>query len=160
SFPSEYSGQFFFADYCNGWIRKLDPANGNLVSSFATNISFPVDLQVDDNGSLYYLTRGDSAVYRVDYTGSFAPSVTTHPPDHLFPKPQAPPFKINAAEKQPLAFQWQRNNVDIPGANAASFTLSLASSTDNGAAFRCVVSNGFGSATSNSAILTVTNNKP
>ena len=28
-FPSDYVGDYFFADYCGGWIRKLDPANGN-----------------------------------------------------------------------------------------------------------------------------------
>src|SRR5262249_44445810 len=143
SFPSEYSGQFFFADYCNGWIRKLDPANGNLVSSFATNIAFPVDLQVNDNGSLYYLTRGDSAIYRVDYTGSSAPTVTAQPLNQLGSEGQAATFTINAAGKQPLAFQWQRNDVDIPGGNAASFTLTSASSADNGVAFRCIVTNGF-----------------
>src|SRR5262249_46384891 len=50
-FPSDYIGDYFFADYCGGWIRKLDPANGNSVTTFATGISSPVDLKVSADGS-------------------------------------------------------------------------------------------------------------
>ncbi len=57
-FPSEYQNDYFFADYCAGWIRKLDPAAGNSVVTFATGISSPVDLKVGDDGALYYLARG------------------------------------------------------------------------------------------------------
>ena len=28
-FPDEYLNDYFFADYCGGWIRRLDPAAGN-----------------------------------------------------------------------------------------------------------------------------------
>ena len=45
-FPSDYVGDYFFADYCGGWIRRLDPATDNAVTTFATGISSPVDLQV------------------------------------------------------------------------------------------------------------------
>ena len=34
-----YVGDYFFADYCSGWIRKLDPANGNAVTDFATGVA-------------------------------------------------------------------------------------------------------------------------
>src|SRR4030095_8968664 len=44
-FPSNYIGNYFFADFCGGWIQKLDPSMGNAVTGFATGISFPVDLQ-------------------------------------------------------------------------------------------------------------------
>ena len=37
-FPSDYVNDYFFADYCAGWIRKLDPAAGNTVTTFATGI--------------------------------------------------------------------------------------------------------------------------
>ncbi|HZJ45085.1 MAG TPA: PQQ-dependent sugar dehydrogenase [Pyrinomonadaceae bacterium] len=45
-FPVEYLGDYFFSDFCGGWIRKLDPANGNTVTDFATGIASPVDLKV------------------------------------------------------------------------------------------------------------------
>ena len=55
-----------------------------------------------------------------------------------------------------LSYQWQKNNVNISGANAATYTTPATSSADNGAAFRAIVSNSGGSATSNAATLTVT----
>jgi hypothetical protein len=36
-------------------------------------------------------------------------------------------------------YQWQTNGVDIPGANAASYTTPLLNLEDNGLAFRCVL---------------------
>jgi glucose/arabinose dehydrogenase len=69
-FPDEYEGSYFFADFCSGWIRRLDPSNGNAVSAFATGIGAPVDLRVTDDGSLYYLARQEGAVYRVRATAT------------------------------------------------------------------------------------------
>jgi uncharacterized protein (TIGR03437 family) len=45
--------------------------------------------------------------------------------------------------------------VNISGATSSSYTLSATTLADNGAKFRCVVSNAFGNATSNEATLTV-----
>lgn len=66
-FPVAYVGDYFFADFCGGWIRKLDPASGNSVTDFATEVSFPVDLKVSGDGSLYYLSRGAGSVSRIQY---------------------------------------------------------------------------------------------
>jgi hypothetical protein len=46
--------------------------------------------------------------------------------------------------------------VNISSATSSSYTLSTTTLADDGAKFRCVVSNGFGNATSNEATLTVT----
>jgi glucose/arabinose dehydrogenase len=67
-FPAQYVGNYFFADFCGGWIRRLDPSTGNAVSDFATGISFPVDLQVSADGFLYYLARGSGSVNRIGFT--------------------------------------------------------------------------------------------
>lgn len=66
-FPASYVGSYFFADFCSGWIRRLDPANGNAVTGFATGILSPVDLKVGPDGALYYLARGSGAVYKIEY---------------------------------------------------------------------------------------------
>lgn len=66
-FPASYVGDYFFADFCAGWIKKIDPASGNAVADFAAGISFPVDLQVSGDGSLYYLARGGGTVGRIRY---------------------------------------------------------------------------------------------
>jgi glucose/arabinose dehydrogenase len=77
-FPANFAGNYFFADFCGGWIRRLDPANGNAVSDFATGISLPVDLQTSADGFLYYLARGNGSVNRIGFTqagDNIAPTV-------------------------------------------------------------------------------------
>ena len=66
-FPAQFIGNYFFADFCGGWIRRLNPAAGNSVSDFATGISLPVDLQVSPDGFLYYLARGNGSVNRIGF---------------------------------------------------------------------------------------------
>lgn len=68
-FPAQFVGNYFFADFCGGWIRRLNPAAGNAVSDFATGISLPVDLQVSPDGFLYYLARGNGSVNRIGFAG-------------------------------------------------------------------------------------------
>jgi glucose/arabinose dehydrogenase len=64
TFGSDYAGDYFFADFVAGWIKRFDPAT-HVVSDFATNAGSPVDLRVGADGSLYYLSRGTGAVTRV-----------------------------------------------------------------------------------------------
>lgn len=68
-FPTEFVGSYFFADFCGGWIHRLDLTNGVTVSDFATGIANPVDLKVSDDGFLYYLARTSGAVGRIAFTG-------------------------------------------------------------------------------------------
>ena len=82
-FPANFVGNYFFADFCGGWIRRLDPANGNAMSDFATGIASPVDLQVSADRFLYYLARGAGAVGRIGFTTSgdnTAPTVSITSP--------------------------------------------------------------------------------
>jgi glucose/arabinose dehydrogenase len=158
-FPADYLNDYFFADYCAGWIRKLDPANGNTVVTFATGISSPVDLKVGPDGSLYYLARGGGgSVFRVSYAAS-APTITSHPTNRTAAPGTSVTFSVRASGPAPLRYQWQRNGVNIAGATAQDYTL-VAAAGDNGAQFRAIVSNDNGSVTSNQATLTVTTNQP
>jgi glucose/arabinose dehydrogenase len=68
-FPGGYVGDYFFAEYCNGWIRRYDPAT-DTASGFATGLSGVVDLEVRKNGELYYLSRGSTgSVNKIRYAG-------------------------------------------------------------------------------------------
>jgi glucose/arabinose dehydrogenase len=58
---ASYQGKYFYSDFCSGWIRVFDPSS-KTDSAFASGIVKPVDLEVADNGSLYYLYRGSSSV--------------------------------------------------------------------------------------------------
>ena len=100
------------------------------------------------DGSLYYLARDAGAVYRVSYTGSQAPGITTQPASRTVSAGQSATFTVAASGTAPLSYQWRRNGGNIAGATAASYTLASAQLADNGAVFDVVVTNGFGSATS------------
>jgi glucose/arabinose dehydrogenase len=152
-FPVAYTGKYFFADLCNGWIRVLDPSN-NTAADFASGISSPVDLKVGADGSLYYLARGSSAVFRVQYSPT-NPSITSHPANQTVLQGQSATFSVTAAGTAPFTYQWQKNMVNISGANSSSYTTPATVLADNGAKFRCVVTNTSGFANSNEAMLTV-----
>jgi glucose/arabinose dehydrogenase len=152
-FPASYVGKYFFADLCTGWVRLFDPSN-NTASDFATGIANPVDLKVAADGSLYYLSIGSAAVFRIQYSPT-PPGIISHPANQSVTSGQNATFSVGASGSTPLSYQWQRNMVNISGATSSSYTLMSATLADNGARFRCVVSNSFGSATSNEASLTV-----
>ncbi len=156
-FPAEYTGRYFFADYCGGWIRSFDPATG-AVADFASGISSPIDLQVHSDGSLYYLAYGDGSVFRVAFTGSQAPSISTQPVSRTVTTGQTATFSVSATGTAPLRYQWRKNGVVISGATQATYTTPATTTSDSGATFGCVVWNAFGTATSNQATLTVTSN--
>lgn len=71
TFPSDYVGKYFFAEFCTGWIRRFDPGTGTSVA-FASGISSPVDLIVTNDGSLYYLANGSGSVFRVQFSNPTA----------------------------------------------------------------------------------------
>lgn len=158
-FPVAYAGKYFFADFCGGWIRVLDAASYTS-SGFATDLSFPVDLKVAGDGSLYYLARGGGGkVFKIQYA-VVAASIITHPTNQTALQGQPATFQVTAAGSTPLSYQWQRNSVDIPGANSPSYTIPSVRLADSGVRFRCVVSNALGTATSNEATLTVNPTAP
>lgn len=159
SFPATYTGRYFFADYCGGWIATYDPA-ANTTASFLTGASNIVDIRTNSDGSLYYLERGNNGrLMRIAYTGPLAPTISTHPQNQSVPTGLNATFTV-AANGSNLSYQWQRNTVNIPLATSASYTLNNVNLTDSGAQFRVIVTNPTGNATSNPATLTVTTNQP
>ncbi len=84
-----------------------------------------------------------------------APSITTQPVAVSVLAGATATFSVAATGSGTLAYQWRRNGADIAGANAASYTTGALALADNGAQFSVVVSNSVGSATSNTALLTV-----
>jgi glucose/arabinose dehydrogenase len=68
-FPSGYSGVYFFTDICGFWIKMLNPAAGNAVTTFATGVIYPVALAVSPTGDLYYTDRNFGGVHRISFGG-------------------------------------------------------------------------------------------
>ena len=50
-FPATFQGKYLFMDFCEGWIRTLDPVMG-AVSDWLTGFSSPVDLLVAPDGTV------------------------------------------------------------------------------------------------------------
>jgi glucose/arabinose dehydrogenase len=157
NYPAEYLHSYFFADFCAGFIRRLDPAAGNTVTDFATGAREAVELRVHD-GTLYYLSLADGAVYRIDY-GTVTPAITGQPAD-LIVSPGEPATFFVAASGPALSYQWQRNGADLPGATAPILTVATPQLADSGARYRVNVANGAGNVFSREALLTVTLNQP
>ncbi len=169
-FPSNYVGKFFFADYCKGYIKYMDPDVPGVASTFATNINRPLNMLVAPDGTMYYLARAglgggseqdntsttDGTLWRVFYTGSGKPFVSVDPQSILVSQGEDAHFMIAASGNQPLNYQWQKDSVDIPGANDAELIFQNAMLSDSGALFRCIVTNADGADTTHEAELKVT----
>lgn len=76
-FPTEYIGKYFFADYCGGWVKYIDPSTKAVKTFDAAKIASPVDLKVGPEGALYVLSTTGSIikVAYVDENGNPVPTV-------------------------------------------------------------------------------------
>lgn len=83
------------------------------------------------------------------------PTITTQPTSRTVTVGQSTSFSIAATGTPAPGYQWQKNGTNISGATSATYHTPATVIGDNGATFRCVVSNSAGSRTSNSATLTV-----
>jgi len=84
-----------------------------------------------------------------------APSITAQPTNQTVVVGQQATFAVVASGTAPLIYQWSKNGVAIGGATSASYTTPTTVLGDSGSTFSAAVSNGSGSVTSTSAVLTV-----
>jgi hypothetical protein len=161
-FPASYVGKYFYEDLSSGWIRYFNPNTPNTAASpdgnsvaFASNTPGALrDLEVDAVGNLLYLSGGDGSIRKISYQ---APVITGQPANRTVSQGQTATFTVTATGPS-LNYQWQRlvsgswTNV---GTNSATLSISN-SQPANAGSYRVIVSNTFGSATSNTASLAVT----
>ncbi len=171
-FPEGYVGKFFFADYCNGYIKYMDPANPAMIEVFAENVDRPVSIVIAHDGTMYYLARGglgggtegdntasnSGTLWQINYTGSGAPTVAVPPRNALASVGETAIFSVTMNGTQPMVYQWKLNGVDIPGADSSVYMMPSVQLPDDGAQLSVVATNDLGTVTSDMAILTVTIN--
>ena len=160
NYPSTYVGRYFYMDFCNNWIDML--SSGGSRSNFASNIAgSALSLVTGTDGNLYFLSRDNSAVYKIVYAGgSSAPTITNQPQSVTVAQGNNATFSVTATGTGTITYQWRKNGVNINGATNASFTISNATASTAGT-YSVVVTNSGGSVTSNNATLTVTSpNQP
>jgi|APTNR8051073442_1049403.scaffolds.fasta_scaffold05669_3 glucose/arabinose dehydrogenase len=171
-FPAEYRGRYFFAEFVHGWIKSMDmhaTVPRDTLTTFGTGLGNITGMTLAADGSVWYLLRGAGAngslepgkgrVMRIFYTASSAPTVSVPPSATLVSVGEEAQFTLEVDGVAPFAFQWQRDEVDIPGATSQVLVLPAVAIGDNGAQFRCLVSNAFGSVASAAAMLNVTTNQ-
>lgn len=125
-FPAEYAGDYFFADYCAGWIRRLD-APGGAALGFATGVSNPVDLKVGPDGALYYLARGTGRVGRIARTDPVLPTLaigdaTVLEGDHGTTTDAVFPVRLSAASLDAVGVDW--TTVDRTAKAGSDYTFA------------------------------------
>ncbi len=100
----------------------------------------------------------------LEYTlaGAFTVTGGSDMPPKIYQQPQSQvvrigrsaAFTVGAWSTGPLAYQWYKDDVEIPGAESASYTITSTAQSDVGN-YKCIVTNDFGSDTSEIACLTV-----
>ncbi|MFN0158703.1 MAG: immunoglobulin domain-containing protein [Bacteroidota bacterium] len=146
-------------------VYQWQKNNSNISGATSSSYTTPPAV-IGDNGSTYrcVVTNGfgnatsNSATLTVTITSG--PNITQHPANQSVGVGQTATFNVGASGAAPLSYQWQKNNSNIAGATSSSYTTPPTVLADNGATFRCMVSNLLGGATSNSATLTVTQTAP
>ena len=83
------------------------------------------------------------------------PDITKNPADTNAFVGENVCFSVEASGTAPLQYQWQKNSVNINGANGKIYRITGVDIADNNSQFRCIVSNTAGSDTSTEALLTV-----
>ncbi len=99
-------------------------------------------------------TAGSVSSTAVTLTVYGPPTITTQPVSVSVGEGSTATFTVGATGNS-LTFQWYKNGSAISGATSTSFTTPATALTDSGATYFCVATNPAGSATSNTATLTV-----
>jgi uncharacterized repeat protein (TIGR03806 family) len=173
-FPTEYVGKYFFLDFMDHWIHVLDPEHPTTASVFATGLAGPVTIVTAADGSLYYLNRkewvkdqrfraGTGSVHRISYAARAGPSlpyVLDQPDEPIVIAGEPVVLRVRAAGARPLQYQWFRDGRPIAGATDSAYRLDMVKKVDNGARFRCAVSNARGKTRSQVATLRVLSARP
>ncbi|THU41213.1 DNRLRE domain-containing protein [Niastella caeni] len=157
NYPSTYNGRYFFLDYCGTWIDNINPAVASPTrSGFGTGVgSGLVYIKQGTDGNLYYLSRNNNALYRIIYTGTRGPVITTQPQSISVSQGNTATFSVTATGNPAPTYQWRRNGTNISGATSATYSITNVQPSHAGT-YSVVVTNSAGSVTSNNATLTVT----
>jgi hypothetical protein len=139
------------------WQKNAADISGATSSSYTTPAT-----AVADSGSTFRVVVSNVAGSITSATATLtvnpppvAPAITTQPANKTVTAGQTATFAVVATGTAPLSYQWQKDGAAISGATSTSYTTPATTTSDSGATFRVVVTNSAGSATSNSATLTV-----
>ena len=103
----------------------LDLSTGTAVRApFATAVTQnSLCLTMGIDGLLYFSARHHQALYKIVYNNTSVPTITNQPVNVSVAVGQPASFSVTALGTPPLSYQWQKNNVNIPGATSATYSI-------------------------------------
>ena len=105
-------------------------------------------------GNISFNPYNRTDVFVCKISQNIVPPVTSNPSSITVMVGKQASFSVSATGSFPLTYQWEKNGINIPAANASSYIINNTQYTDTGH-YNVVVTNIYGSDTSNSATLTV-----
>jgi hypothetical protein len=129
----------------------------------ANNASLTLEsLTLDDDGIQFHCIVSNALGSVISNAATLYVTAPDEPP-RILEQPQdvaampgaSASFSVKVQGMKPLAYQWQRNGNNIMGETGAIIQLDNLTTDDDGARFRCIVSNALGSVTSDNAVLYV-----
>ena len=129
---------------------------GGTQVAFVTIIGGVHEYALPTSRTGYDCTAGMWAFFSQFLTSAQAvPKIVSQPVNNIQLSGQPASFWVAATGNAPLAYQWQKNGTNLPGATVNWFTTPATTLADNGSTFRAVVTNSSGSVTSAVTTLTV-----
>jgi DNA-binding beta-propeller fold protein YncE len=153
----------YVADWGNNRIEKFS-SSGTYLTQWGTGgpnglFSEPEGIAVDSSGNFIYVA--DSGNSRIEVYANnpliIPPMIINQPASQTFLagiNVTNVTLSVGVIGAAPLAFQWNFNNVAVPGATNATFTLTNVNDSDSGD-YSVLVTNINGSALSSNAVLNV-----
>ena len=137
------------------WKLNGAAITGAISATYTTSV-----LTASNNGSSYTVVvtnpvnsvTSSAAVITVD--AAIAPTITQQPASLSVLANDPVTFTVGVSGSSPFTYQWQLNGVNLLGANAATYSILQAQSTNVGS-YTVIVTNAAGSVTSAAATLTI-----
>lgn len=133
------------------WFRNGQPVPG------AVETTYSVEEATGNDNGLYHFTAVDAygsvTSNAVNVNVRLLPFILRQPDPLTVNVGESASFSVIATGSG-LSYQWQKNDVNISGANSSTYTIPVTTGTSGGQ-YKCVVSNTEGSVTTNSVLLVV-----
>ncbi|MDO6597894.1 PQQ-dependent sugar dehydrogenase [Oceanihabitans sp. 2_MG-2023] len=167
-YPNEYVNKYFFLEFSNQWINIVDPYDDltdghthihDLTSTretFATGIPRGgIYLTTSPDGYLYFFSRIDNILYKIEYTDTDIPVIIQQEEDTVTMDGERTTFNVVAAGAPDLTYQWYKNGTIISNApNAAIYRIWTTTMASAGT-YQARVFNSYGEVWSETFELTV-----
>ncbi len=161
------AGSIFVADTVNGTIRRITAAG--IVSTVAglagssgavegtgnaVRFTTPYSVAVDSDGNILVADSGNNTIRKGVVSSVGTPTIQTQPKTQFVNLTNPVVFTVEATSTTAPTYQWRKNNVNLVGATAATYTIAAAQNADE-ASYTVVVTSGPVSVTSSAAVLQV-----